>query len=94
MNMKNVAFAAAAVFILSVPHARAQQAPDSTSALAQAPAPEQQRHQRIFGTTPDLTCIDGACSRKPATSSQTKAPAQAPASNPASTPAAAGPKAP
>jgi hypothetical protein len=76
MNMKIAAFAAAAVLILAVPYAQAQQASDSDSALAQASAIEQQRHQRVFGTTPDRTCIDGACTKGPA---KTTTPAPKPA---------------
>jgi hypothetical protein len=77
MNMKIAAFAAATALFLAVPYAQAQQASDSQSALAQAPAAEQQRHQRIFGTTPDRSCIDGACSR---TAPKIKPPAPTPAS--------------
>jgi hypothetical protein len=91
MNVKIAAFTAAAVLILAVPCARAQQDPDSQSALANAPAAEQQRHQRVFGTTPDRICIDGACTAKPP--SPPKAPPKTPASTP-TTGAGAGQKSP
>lgn len=83
MDMKIAAFAAAAVLASNAQGALAQQ----------APAFDQERHQRVFGTTPDLVCIDGACTRAPTIPRVTQAPAPTPASNfvpkPASNPAPA-----
>jgi len=95
MNMKVSAFAAAAVLFLTVPVVHAQTAAVSQDAAAQqAPTPDQERHQRVFGTTPDLNCIDGACVRRPTVPNSTPAPAQTPAAKPAATPGTTGTKTP